>query len=105
MYSCSDCFANKASFSDKGCVALVEKPKGDHCPFKKTRTQYDFDRKKAGRRLKKMYQNAMPYMEKYRALMPDAAQKWGPALYRIYFNLNMGKQFDEIDKILKKQKS
>lgn len=57
MYCCSDCFANKASFTDKGCVALVEKPKGDHCPFKKTRTQYDFDRKKAGRRLKKMYQN------------------------------------------------
>ena len=57
------------------------------------------------KQIKKMYQNAMPYMEKYRALMPDAAQKWGPALYRIYFNLNMGKQFDEIDKILKKQKS
>ena len=54
--------------------------------------------------IKKMYQNAMPYMEKYRALAPDDQQKWGPALYRIYFNLNMGKQFDEIDKILKKQK-
>ena len=57
------------------------------------------------KQIKKMYQNAMPYMEKYRALTPGGEQKWAPALYRIYFNLNMGKQFDEIDKILKKQKS
>ena len=49
-----------------------------------------------------MYQNAQSYMEKYRELAPDAIDKWGPALYRIYFNLNLGKQFDEIDKILKK---
>ena len=56
------------------------------------------------KQIKKMYQNAMPYMEKYRALTPGGEQKWAPALYRIYFNLNMGKQFDEIDKILKKQK-
>ena len=57
------------------------------------------------KQIKKMYQKALPYMEKYRTLAPGGEQKWGPALYRIYFNLNMGKQFDEIDKILKKQKS
>ena len=57
------------------------------------------------KQIKKMYQKAMTYMEKYRSLAPGAEQRWGPALYRIYFNLNMGKQFDEIDKILKKQKS
>ena len=60
----------------------------------------DPDRHK--KQIKKMYQNALPYMEKYRALAPQEKEKWGPALYRIYFNLNMGKQFDEIDKILKK---
>ena len=54
------------------------------------------------KQIRKMYQKAMPYMEKYRSLAPGGQQKWGPALYRIYFNLNMGKQFDEIDKILKK---
>ena len=54
------------------------------------------------KQIRKMYQNAMPYMEKYRSLAPAEKEKWGPALYRIYFNLNMGKQFDEIDKILKK---
>ena len=57
------------------------------------------------KQIKKMYQKALPYMEKYRQLAPNGQEKWAPALYRIYFNLNMGKQFDEIDKILKKQKS
>ena len=41
-------------------------------------------------------------MEKYREMAPDEVDKWAPALYRIYFNLNMGKQFDEIDKLLKR---
>ncbi|MBP5715328.1 MAG: hypothetical protein J6X07_11620 [Prevotella sp.] len=54
------------------------------------------------KQVRDMYQKALPYMERYRALAPSETQKWGPALYRIYFNLNMGKQFDEIDKILKK---
>lgn len=47
--------------------------------------------------IRKLYQQACPYMEKYRKLAPDNKQKWGPALYRIYLNLNMGKQFEEID--------
>ena len=53
------------------------------------------------KQIRKMYQKAMPYMEKYRKLAPGEKQKWAPALYRIYFNLNMGKQFDEIDRLLK----
>jgi len=48
-----------------------------------------------------IYQKARSYMERYRQLAPDEKQKWGPTLYRIYLNLNMGKQFDEIDKLLK----
>lgn len=52
------------------------------------------------RRLRKLYQQACPYMEKYRELMPADKDKWAPALYRIYLNLNMGKQFEEIDNIL-----
>lgn len=46
------------------------------------------------------YEKARGYMETYRKLQSDAKAKWGPALYRIYLNLNMGKQFDEIDKLL-----
>lgn len=60
------------------------------------------DQHKYKKQVKKMYQRALPYMEAYRRLEPTQKDKWGPALYRIYFNLNMGKQFDEIDKILKK---
>lgn len=52
--------------------------------------------------VKQAYQKALPYMERYRAMMPEEKQKWGPALYRIYLNLNMGKQFDEIDRLLRK---
>lgn len=49
------------------------------------------------------YRKALPYMEKYRLLAADEKQKWAPALYRIYLNLNMGKQFEEIDRILNKK--
>ena len=52
--------------------------------------------------VKRAYQKACPYMEHYRKLTPNQKDKWGPVLYRIYLNLNMGKQFDEIDKLLKK---
>ena len=60
------------------------------------------DSRRHKKQIRKMYQKAQPYMETYRQLAPEAKDKWGPALYRIYFNLNLGKQFDEIDKILKK---
>ena len=51
--------------------------------------------------LRTYYQKARTYMEYYRQLMPDEKWKWAPVLYRIYLNLNLGKQFDEIDRILK----
>ncbi len=63
------------------------------------------DSRRHKKQIRKMYQKAKPYMEEYRKLAPTEEQKWASALYRIYFNLNMGKQFDEMDKILKKQKS
>ena len=53
------------------------------------------------KQLRQTYQKARPYMERYRQLAPDQKLKWGPALYRIYLNLNMGKQFDEIDQLIK----
>lgn len=48
------------------------------------------------------YRRALPYLEGYRRLCPEASGKWALPLYTIYLNLNMGKKFDEIDKILKK---
>ena len=53
-------------------------------------------------KIKELYQKARPYMEEYRKLMPSEKEKWAPVLYRVYLNLNMGKQFDEIDRLLKK---
>ena len=47
------------------------------------------------------YRKALPYMEKYRALAPEQKDKWTAALYNIYLNLNMGKQFEEIDRIIR----
>lgn len=54
------------------------------------------------KQLRKLYQKARSYMETYRQLAPGKQEKWGPVLYRVYLNLNMEKQFEEIDKILKK---
>lgn len=50
------------------------------------------------------YQRARTYIEYYRLLMPREQDKWAPPLYKIYLNLNLGKQFDEIDKLLKSRK-
>ena len=59
------------------------------------------DSRKHKKQIKKMYQKAQTYMETYRQMAPEAKDKWGMALYRIYFNLNLGKQFDEIDRLMK----
>ncbi len=50
--------------------------------------------------IRNMYQKALPYMERYRLLAPEEKKKWGPALYRIYLNLNMGTQFEKVDSLL-----
>lgn len=66
----------------------------------------DLDKQSQGKenrsKIRKLYMEARPYMEAYRKLAPDEKRKWAPALYRIYLNLNMGKQFEEIDKVMKK---
>ncbi len=48
------------------------------------------------------YRKAKPYIEKYRELSPDKKDRWAAALYNVYYNLNMGKEFEEIDKLLRK---
>lgn len=59
------------------------------------------DARKRKKEILTLYSKARPYMERYRKLQPKAKEKWARPLYRIYLNLNMGKQFDEIDKLLK----
>ena len=46
------------------------------------------------------YKKALPYLEKYREMMPENQDHWALPLYTIYLNLNMGKEFDEIDKLI-----
>ena len=41
-------------------------------------------------------------MEQYRKMRPDDTARWAAPLYRIYLSLNMGKQFEEMDSLLKK---
>ena len=49
------------------------------------------------------YKKAMPYLEQYRKMQPDEVAKWSLPLYTVYLNLNKGKEFDEIDQIIRKQ--
>lgn len=51
--------------------------------------------------MRKLYQECRPYMERYRQLAPDERQRWMPILYTIYLNLNMGKEFEEIDAMMR----
>jgi len=59
------------------------------------------DSRKDRKLIRSYYQKARLYMEHYRALAPEEKEKWAPLLYRIYLNLNMGRQFDEIDRLLR----
>ena len=40
-------------------------------------------------------------MERYRELAPEQKDKWMAALYNIYLNLNMGTEFEEIDRMIR----
>lgn len=48
-----------------------------------------------------LYAKALPFLQRYRTLEPDEKDKWALPLYTIYLNLNMGKEFDEIDALVK----
>ncbi len=50
--------------------------------------------------LKDFYIKAKPYYEKARELAPDNKQLWLQGLYRVYYILDMGKEFEEIEKLM-----
>ena len=50
--------------------------------------------------IKKFYEAAKPYYEKARELKPDHKDLWFQGLYRVYYNLNMGPEFEEIEKMM-----
>ncbi len=63
--------------------------------------QFQLDRQ----HIQHLYQQARPNAEFLRKANPENPSQWAPLLYRIYLNLNMGKEFDEIEKILNEKES
>ena len=56
--------------------------------------------KEAQAQQRKYYQFALPHLERYREGCPDDKDRWAPLLYQAYLALNMGKKFEEIQKIM-----
>lgn len=54
------------------------------------------------RQIQELYQAALPYVEHYRKARLENSDKWLPLLERIYWNLNMGIQYEEITKLMQK---
>lgn len=50
-----------------------------------------------------LYRQSLPYMQTYRKLAPTRKDLWAMPLYTIYLNLNMGKEFEEMDAIMKQK--
>lgn len=87
----ADAYYNKGIAYLNMAVILHEKSCKDvHDP------QYAIDRQK----IQELYQKARPCMEMVRHLQPEKQDRWAPALYRIYLNLNLGDEFVEIDRLL-----
>lgn len=57
--------------------------------------------KSALARQREYYKEARSPLETYRALQPSDAKRWAPQLYDVYFALNLGEQFAEMDEIVK----
>ena len=49
---------------------------------------------------KNVDEKAKPYYEKARELKPDQKDLWLNGLYRVYYNLQMGPEFEEIEKLM-----
>ncbi len=51
-------------------------------------------------KIKQFYESAKPYYEKARELKPESKDLWLNGLYTIYYKLNMGEEFEEIEKLM-----
>ena len=50
--------------------------------------------------LKTFYEKARPCYEKARQLQPETKELWLNGLYRVYYNLQMGPEFEEIESLM-----
>lgn len=85
-YYMASCFYNQATDID------------DNIKSDLSANAYSKEKKKVN----KLFEQSLPYMEQYRKMRPDDTARWAAPLYRIYLSLNMGKQFEEMDSLLKK---
>lgn len=60
-------------------------------------------RSEARTHLHECYQQARSPFERLRELLADRKDIWAAPLYRIYLNLNMGKEFDEMEKVIREK--
>lgn len=85
------------AYSNLGLVNLMKVQEyGDNAPTDINDPKYG----EAQAAIKKHYEAAKPYYEKARQLKPDQKELWLQGLYRIYYNLNMGPEFEEIEKLM-----
>ena len=61
--------------------------------------KYQQRSKKNKDRIRELYSMSKPLLERFRELAPEQKNKWFPILYTIYLNLNMGEEFDEINRL------
>lgn len=96
----------------KECIAICEKLLAENDKFADAYCNIglayfdqaiELDKVQQGRvnraKINKLYEKALPFLERYRAMAPLERDKWLAPLYTIYLNLNMGTEFDEIDKL------
>lgn len=86
------------AYSNAGLVYLM---KAQEFADKSTTDINDPKYAEAQAEVKKFYEAARPFYEKARSLKPDQKDLWIQGLYRVYYNLNMGPEFEEIDKMMK----
>lgn len=85
------------AYSNLGLVNLMKAQDfGDKAPTDINDPKYA----EAQATIKKFYEAAKPYYEKARELKPDQKDLWLQGLYRVYYNLNMGPEFEEIEKLM-----
>lgn len=85
------------AYSNLGLVNLM---KAQEYADKSTTDINDPKYAEAQAAIKKFYEEAKPYYEKARSLKPDQKDLWLQGLYRVYYNLNMGPEFEEIEKLM-----
>lgn len=100
--ACSDtCIAIQPDFADayynKGIAYLnMAVIAQESCPKDVNHPDYFEDKQK----IQNLYRHARPCMEMVRKLQPERQERWASPLYRIYLNLNLGDEFNEIEKLL-----